>query len=127
MKTDIAIASVLGGALVATLAMWALMRSAPPPARVERFVIPTPAEAPPLGEINSALAMSPDGSRVVYRTTTLDAPIAQAMGLTFLGGRVQQSSSISRALSPRIDGSCQLPIRGSTNRCFWNVVARDHH
>jgi serine/threonine-protein kinase len=60
--------AALGGALVGVLAMWILMRPAPTPGRIERFVVPTPAAAPIFGATSPALAISPDGSRMVYRT-----------------------------------------------------------
>ena len=71
----VALALVVG-AVVSALSMWFWTRPVPPPpAGVERFVIPTPAEAPPtVANINSpALAMSADGSRVVYRTVMGEA------------------------------------------------------
>ncbi len=69
----VAIASVVAGALMTAITMWVLMRPAPRPARVERFVIPTPADASATSVFGSALAMSPDGSRVVYRTLPVGA------------------------------------------------------
>ena len=62
----VAVALVVGG-----LAMWAVMRPAPqPPAPVERFVATTPATAPFAPSLRQSLAISPDGTRIVYRAST---------------------------------------------------------
>ena len=56
----------VAGGLVAGASVW--MRPAALPARVARFVIATPADLPfQPGVQTSAIAMSPDGSRLVFR------------------------------------------------------------
>jgi serine/threonine-protein kinase len=73
----VAVASALAGAVVAALATWLSVRSTPVPAPVERFVITTPDEAPfaALGAGVTGVAISPDGSKVIYRTGSLEAPV----------------------------------------------------
>jgi serine/threonine-protein kinase len=68
----IAVPALVGGALIAALTTWALTRQAPPaPAHVERLVLPTPVDAPPDTVFSSppVVAVSLDGSRVVYRSS----------------------------------------------------------
>ena len=62
--------ALLAGALAAGLAVWQLRPSAP--ARLERFVLMTPPEAPFYTGIAATVAISPDGSRVVYRSGSGD-------------------------------------------------------
>ena len=53
------------------LAMWALTRPAPqPPRPVERFVVTTPATAPFAPSAEQSLAISPDGTHIVYRASS---------------------------------------------------------
>ena len=63
--TIAAVAALVGG-----IAVWSLMRSAPSVPRVERFVIPPPApETVNLSNNRPDIAISPDGTRVVYLAT----------------------------------------------------------
>ena len=56
------------GALVASLAVWALMRPAPEPTR--RLSMTLPADAPMLDPSWGHIAMSPDGTRLAYVAST---------------------------------------------------------
>ena len=92
----VAIASVLVTAVVVAVAMWVLMRPAPLPARVERFVIPTPADASAISNFGSAVAMSPDGSRVVYRTLPRGAADVATDAVLYLRDRGQLEPTLLR-------------------------------
>ena len=64
----VAVALVVGG-----LTVWGLMRPAPqPPAPVERFVVTTPATVPFSPTGSQDLAISPDGTRVIYLASAND-------------------------------------------------------
>ena len=63
----LAAASAVVAALIAGVAVWSLMRSTPSVPRVERFVIPPPAPVTVrLAGGTRDIAISPDGSTVVY-------------------------------------------------------------
>ena len=82
----------LGTFVIGGLAAGAAVRglNGAPPSRVGRFVIPTPAEANPAlaNTNNSVIAMSPDGSRVVYWTTRSE-PSSTSNGVLYLRDRGQ--------------------------------------
>ncbi len=69
------IAAVLGGAVIATLATWILTRPAPPPPlTLTRFaIVPPPAQPLAISGFDRDLAVSPDGTTLVYRTGTAGA------------------------------------------------------
>ena len=68
----VAIASVVGGALLATLALWTFTRPAPPAAApLARFTITPPAALPLTLSLQAAardFAVAPDGSFLIYRS-----------------------------------------------------------
>ncbi|MFM9915354.1 MAG: protein kinase domain-containing protein [Rhizobacter sp.] len=99
--------SAVIGSLIAAVAMsalgtWFLTRPLPTPARVERFVITTPPDAPPAvaGVLSlPAVAISPDGSRIVYRSQN------RGTGTRLW---VRDRGSLEIAAIPGADGGAQV-------------------
>jgi Tol biopolymer transport system component len=58
--------AALAGVAVGGVAVWALVRPAPPPAPVTQFLITPPDDAPLASSIGYDLTISPDGRRVAY-------------------------------------------------------------
>ena len=115
----VALAALLVGALV----MWALMRPAPqPPAPVERFVVATPATAPFAPSAQQDLAISPDGTRVVYRasadgTTHLYVrPIDQLEGYSLFSSPLQITN-------PTVSPDGAWVVFGSQADATWKKVS----
>jgi serine/threonine-protein kinase len=86
---------IIGG-LTAAAVLWRL--SPRPPARVERFVITTPANAAPAVDtgLTGVIAMSRDGSRLVYQSNRGERSASSASGVLYLRDRGQLEPTLIR-------------------------------
>ena len=78
--TPVAIAALAGGAVIAALVAWILMRPAPvAPVLPSRFaIVPPPGQPLNVSGSDRDLALSPDGRHLVYRaggTPTVGSPL----------------------------------------------------
>jgi serine/threonine-protein kinase len=91
-----AVGMFIVGGLAAAGALWNLSPTSP--ARVERFVITTPPDASPAVAIglNGILAMSRDGSRLVYQSTRGERSASLANGVLYLRDRGQLEPTFIR-------------------------------
>jgi len=91
-----AVGMFIVGGLAAAAALWSVSRT--PPARVERFVITTPADASPAiaTGLNGVIAMSRDGSRLVYQSTRGERSASLASGVLYLRDRGQLEPTLIR-------------------------------
>jgi len=104
---------IVGAGLAAGTAVW--MRPAAAPSRVARFVIPTPAEPPVQFSVGAIpfpiIAISPDGSRLVYRMTRGLQP--------FPGNGVMYQRSLGQ-----VDGSVIPGMEGANGFTFFSPDGR---
>ena len=91
-----AIGTFIVGGLAAAGVVWSISR--PLPAPVERFVITTPADAPPaiLGLAPGVIAMSRDGSHLVYRSSPPAEAPTPTNGRLYLRDRGQLEPTLIR-------------------------------
>jgi hypothetical protein len=83
-----AAATAIIASLATGVAVWSISRPAPSaPARTQRFTISVPASAPYAGVAGGELAISPDGTRLVYAATTGDKRLLYIRALDELDAR----------------------------------------
>ena len=100
-------AAVLVGSLITGLPVWTLMRASPPAPRLARFELPLlPPETFAISGDDPDLAISPDGSRVVFTTTTTGGQSLLAVrAIDDLAPRLLRVGSIARAPFISPDGA----------------------
>jgi serine/threonine-protein kinase len=133
----VAIAALAGGALIATLVTWFLMRPAPEPRVLPvRFeIVPPPAQALAIQGADRDIAISPDGAFIVYRA---NAGLAQLVVRAIDRLDAHPIAGINNAREPFISADSQwigffdgnglkkAPIKGGSAITIWKnyVVPR---